>query len=185
MNRATGEALNDPTEGNPTATTEIGTILNVAIADSLDIRQQWDLVKQGDDRFNLINRFSQHEANLSGGSSSDGTRIVSYTSDERNKTSNNRLWTITSVDEVVDGIEDTRDDDFDYALAYDPTGDRLHFGSERPEGLTFMVNVYDQGGRLMRTFRASEECSLRGLPRGLYIVSWKFAGKRRSVKFIK
>ena len=92
---------------------------------------------------------------------------------------------ITSVDEVVDGIEDTRDDDFDYALAYDPTGDRLHFGSERPEGLTFMVNVYDQGGRLMRTFRASEECSLRGLPRGLYIVSWKFAGKRRSVKFIK
>ena len=185
VNRATGEALNDPTEGNPTATTEIGTILNVAIADSLDIRQQWDLVKQGDDRFNLINRFSQHEANLSGGSSSDGTRIVSYTSDERNKTSNNRLWTITSVDEVVDAIEDTRDDDFDYALAYDPTGDRLHFGSERPEGLTFMVNVYDQGGRLMRTFRASEECSLRGLPRGLYIVSWKFAGKRRSVKFIK
>lgn len=185
VNRATGEALNDPTEGNPTATTEIGAILNVATADSLDTRQQWDLVKQGDDRFNLINHFSQHEANLSGGSSSDGTRIVSYTSDERNKTSNNRLWTITQVDEVVDAIEDTHDEDFDYALAYDPTGDRLHFGSERPDGLNFTVNVYDQGGRLMRTFRASEECNLRGLPRGLYIVSWKFAGKRRSVKFIK
>ena len=180
-NRATGLALNDPTEGTPTATTLTGTQLNVVVSDSLDERQQWDLVSQGSGRFNLINRFSQHGANLSAGSSANGTRIISYTSDDRNASSKNRMWTITPVADVPDGIEET--EQVDYALAYDPTAHRLHFGSDDMENMNFAVRLYDQTGRLLRTFRASDGCSLQGLPRGLYIVSWNINGKVRSVKF--
>lgn len=180
-NRATGLALNDPTEGTPTATTLTGTQLNVVVSDSLDERQQWDLVSQGSGRFNLINRFSQHGANLSAGSSANGTRIISYTSDDRNASSKNRMWTITPVADVPDGIEET--EQVDYALAYDPTTHRLHFGSDDMEKMNFAVRLYDQTGRLLRTFRASDGCSLQGLPRGLYIVSWNINGKVRSVKF--
>lgn len=189
VNRATGMALCDPTEGEPTATTLIGTQLSVAASDSLDTRQQWDLVAQSDEQFNVINRFSDHEANLSGGSSNNGTRIISYTNDERNTSSKNRLWRLTAVDSVevdthdeYDGIEAPLPD---YALAYDPAGERLHFGSDDLSQLGFVVRVYDQSGRNVRTFRATEECSMSGLPRGLYIVSWTEQGKRRSVKFMK
>ena len=188
-NRMTGRALCDPTEGNPTATTLVGTRLVTADPDSTDIRQQWDLVSQGNDRFNLINRFSEHGANLSGGGTADGTPILSYTSDNRNGASNNRLWRIEAVDEVPNGIEDiqwaTPKGPLDYALAYDPSGDRLHFGSDDPSQLTFSVRLYDRSGRLLRTFRASDGCSLSGLPRGLYIVSWQVDGHQRSVKFVK
>ncbi len=185
VNRMTGLALNDPTQGNPTATTLTGTRLNVTEPDSTDTRQQWDIVAQSDDRFNLINHFSQHGANLSGGGSANGTRIVSYISNERNSTSNNRMWRFGIADEVEDAIPSLTNDELEYALAYDPTGQRLHFGANHPEKLTFKVNVYDQGGRLVRTFRADDECSTGSLPHGIYIVAWRAEGKLRSVKFAK
>ncbi len=185
-NHMTGRALCDPTEGNPTATTLVGTHLATAESDSTDIRQQWDLVSQGNDRFNLINRFSEHGANLSGGNSADGTPILSYTSDDRNATSNNRLWRIEAVAEVTDAIESMEaSEEFDYALAYDPSGDRLHLGCDDRSRLTFTVRLYDQGGRLIRTFLAAEGCSLSGLNRSMYIVSWQVDGRRHSVKFMK
>ncbi len=186
VNRMTGKALNDPTEGEPTATTLTGTQLNTAKADSTDWRQQWDLVKQGDSHYNFVNHFSQHAANLSGGNSADGTSILSYTSDGRDATSKNRLWTIEGVDEYPDAIIDTpQTADTDYALAYNPTDDLLHFGAEDRSALTFTVRLYDAAGRLVRNFRAQEECSLRGLPQGLYTVSWTVRRRQRSVKFIK
>lgn len=200
-NRMTGLALNDPTEGEPTATSLVGTQFNTAAPDTLDKRQQWDIIIQLGKGWNLVNRFSQHAANLSGGSSADGTHILSYTSDERNSSSNNRLWTIEAVDWIVDGIHSidneqwTMDNEmvngnwsngkFDYALAYDANGARLHFGADYPSELTFMVRVYDRSGRQVRTFRASDECDVSALPRGLYIVSWRVHGRQHSVKFMK
>ncbi len=184
VNRMTGMALNDPTEGNPTATTLVGTRLNVATADSLDTRQQWDIVGQGNGRWNLINHFSQHGANLSGGNSADGTHIISYTNDDRNASSNNRMWRIEAVDQITDGIQPLDNVQLDYALAYAPTDNRLHFGAEDPEALTFTARIYDRNGRLVRTFPASQSCSLQGLPHGLYIISWTVGGKQRSVKFV-
>lgn len=181
VNRASGLALNDPTDGDPTATTLVGSTLNVAVADSLDTRQQWDLVLQGNDCYNLINRFSDHAANLSGGNAADGTKVLSYTNNERNATSNNRLWTIEAVDydpePMPTGIES-----LDYALAYDPTSGRLHFGADDLSKLTFTVNVYAPNGYRIRSFVASSGTNLSDLPRGIYLISWKYQGHNRTVK---
>ena len=90
-----GLALNDPTEGECTPTTNLNTPLNVADPDSTDTRQLWYLTPQGTDGYyNLTNLYSQHTANLSGGGYSNGTQIISYTTDDRNAVSNNRLWYI-------------------------------------------------------------------------------------------
>ena len=184
-NRATGFALNDPTAGEPTATTLTGTQLNTVRADSLDLRQQWDIVRQEQGRYNLINRFSEHAANLSGGNTADGTPILSYTSDERNSTSNNRLWVIEEAPDqggnVIEGLNEMAD----YALAYDPQSGRLHFGADNLSAFNFPVRVYDQSGRLVANFRAKEGTSLINLPRGLYIVSWYAQGRQKSVKLVR
>ena len=189
VNRANGYALYDPTEGEPTATTLTGAQLQVAPGDSLDIRQQWDLVAQAGNTYNLLNRFSQHGANLSGGNSADGTSVLSYTSDSRNAESNNRKWRFEVVGEVEepDAIEDIENagQPVDYALAYDPQSGRLHFGCDNLEDLRFMVMVYDNGGRRVRTFRASDGTNLAGLPRGLYMITWSVDGRQRTVKLMK
>lgn len=194
VNRVTGYALNDPTEGNPTATTLTGAHLNVVEGDSLDARQQWNLVAQSGDSYNLINRFSQHGANLSGGNAAPGTPILSYTNDARNASSNNRKWRIEEVGKVEPVDPDDPDNpsvgiadlsEVDYALAYDPQSGRLHFGSDNLEALTFPVRIYDHSGRLVRTFRASAGTSLSSLPRGLYLITWTFAAHRRTVKLLK
>ncbi len=183
VNRATGQALTDPTEGEVSATTNTGAQLCIAQADSSDLRQQWDFVTQGSNRYNLINHHTQHGANLSGGGTGNGTRIISYTNDERNSLSRNRIWEIAPVDEITDEIDHTPA--VDYALAYDPSAQRLHFGAADTSLLDFDVRVYDAGGRLVRRFRASESCYLSGLPGGIYIVSWKEGTQMRSVKFRK
>ncbi len=189
VNRATGYALNDPTAGEPTATTLTGTQLNVAEGDSLDTRQQWQLVSQGNERYNIINHFSQHGANLSGGSHNSGTPIISYTSDGRNASSTNRMWYFTYADDVEQpddttvGINDFNE--MDYALAYDPQSGRLHFGADMLSELTFPVRIYDRSGHLLRTFRACDGTSLASFPRGLYIITWTVDGRQRTVKLMR
>ncbi|MBR5432137.1 MAG: RICIN domain-containing protein, partial [Bacteroidales bacterium] len=184
-NRATGYALNDPTEGEPTATTLTGTQLNTVPADSLDERQQWDIVSQEQGRYNLVNRFSEHAANLSGGGTDDGTAILSYTSDERNSSSNNRLWFIEEARNQSGNIIEGLEEDTDYALAYDSQSGRLHFGADNLEAFTFPVRIYDQSGRLVTTFQASHGTSLSQLPRGLYIITWNAQGRQKSVKLVR
>ena len=183
VNRATGLALNDPTEGKPTAETLVGTQLNTVQGDSLNVRQQWDFVAQADNHFNLISRFSEHAANLRNGSASDGTEVLSYTSNDRNATSKNRLWNITAVGIVDPDAINTIEGDIDYALAYDPGSGRLHFGADDISALRFTVRLYDSSGRLQRTFRACDGTTVTGLPHGLYIVTWELNGRRRTVKF--
>ena len=138
-----------------------------------------------DGYYNLVSRFSQHVANLRGGSASDGTSVLSYTSDDRDAVSNNRLWSIMDVAPVIPTSIDHFDSTIDFALAYDPQSGRLHFGADDLSALTFTVSVYDRGGRLVRSFRASDGTTLAGLPRGLYLVTWTLDGRRRTVKFLK
>ncbi len=90
-----GLALNDPTPGTSTATTNLGTQLNVVTPDKTDERQLWTLTPQGTaGYYNITNLYTQHTANLNGGGSAEGTPIVSYTTDSRNSQSTNRLWYI-------------------------------------------------------------------------------------------
>ena len=70
----------------------------------------------------------------------------------------------------------------EYALGYDPMTKILHFGSETPELLTFRVHVYSSSGKCVRTFRASDQCSMADLPKGVYIIVWREEGKSCSVK---
>ena len=186
VNRATGQALNDPTPGQPEPTTLTGTQLNTAEADSTDTRQQWNIISQPNNRFNLVNHYSGHAANLSGGGSSNGTPILSYTSDERNAYSNNRLWTLQDVDYVVPtDINLPNLAETDYALAYDTETQHLHFGTDDPTILNFKVSVYNRQGHLIRIFSAATGSTLADLPNGLYLISWTAQRRQHTIKLIK
>lgn len=190
-NRKGGMALNDPTMGSVGPTTNVGTQLNTAEPDTLDDRQLWIITPQGTaGYYNLTNKHSQHTANLNGGNSADGTQVLSYTTDGKNSTSLNRLWYIIPGEDLPftepeepDAIADIEPEE--YVLAYNADTQTLRFGSETPEALVFIANVFDANGLKVCTFRADETCSVAELPKGVYIVSWKFGSKIRSAKFIK
>ena len=112
--------------------------------------------------------------------------IISYTNDSRNASSNNRLWAITPIDKIEEtGIDQLHDRaPLEYALAYDPYGQRLHFGCDDLQALQFMVSVYDQSGHRVLRFPAFEGCSVDRLPKGIYIVTCHDRG-HHSTKFLK
>ncbi len=90
-----GLALNDPTIGQSTATTNVGTQLNLVNPNPNDDRQLWVLTPQGTQGYyNITNVYTNHTANLNGGNAANGTSVISYTTDNRNETSTNRLWYI-------------------------------------------------------------------------------------------
>ena len=188
INRSNNMALNDPTTGSVTATTNVGTPLNVAAPNETDNRQLLDIVPQGTQGYyNLLNVYTQHVANLSGGNAADGTSILSYTNDARNETSKNRLWyftpTKTPLPGDITGIASVEPDA--YALAYNHDQQLLHFGGDTPAQLSFMVNVYALDGRKVGQFRADESFSVVSLPTAVYVVTWTVGGHTRSVKFQK
>ena len=186
INRLTEKALNDPTEGEVGPTTNVGKQLNIAECNEHDERQLWDIIPQGDGGYyNLLNIYTQHIANLNGGSSNDYTPILSYTNDERNGSSSNRLWYIRVNGDIETDIADAEKvtEPEEYALAYNPQAKVLHFGSATPEALTFMVRVYNSNGQLVGSFRADESYAMSTHPNGIYIASWTVSGKTRSAKF--
>lgn len=190
INRHGNVALNDPTQGYSTETTNTGTHLNVAAVNPDDDRQLWTIKPQGTSGYyNIINKRSKHTANLEGGNSADGTALLSWTTDGKNSTSTNRLWYIIPDEELPDepgedvGIGAVEPDE--YALAYNPQTQILHFGSASPEQLTFTARIYTSDGRIVGQFRADEEFNAGNLPDGVYIVSWTCGSKNRSAKFMK
>lgn len=184
-NRNGGMALSDPTIGEVGPTVNVGTTLTTAEPDTLNDRQLWTLTPQGTKGYyNLTNKYTQHTANLNGGSAANGALILSYTTDSRNSVSNNRLWYIVAGEElpVINNIADI--EPAEYALAYNQGSKTLHFGSETPEQLTFNVRIYNLNGVCVRTFVANEECNVSDLPDGIYSVTWKCGSKSRSVKLL-
>lgn len=186
-NRHGAMALNDPTTGTSTATTNVGTQLNTAKADTLDDRQLWTFTPQGTaGYYNLVNKHTQHTANLSGGNSTNGAKVLSYTTNDANATSNNRLWYIVAgeaLPDPSDGIAAIEPDA--YALAYNPQLHLLHFGADDPAQLNFLVTLTAASGRRMATFRASDSYDATSLPKGVYLVTWHVGGKTRSAKFAR
>lgn len=180
--RCGGMALHDPGEASTT-----GTQLAITMPDTLDDRQLWTFVPQGTGGYyNLKNKYTGHAANLSGGNKANGASIISYTSDARDATSNNRLWLIEKhgqlPEEKSEPVEIARPDAFDYILAYNPDGMFLHFGTEDRQNLDFMVSVYSVDGREVGTFRADEQFYMGNLPSAVYVVTWQAGGARRNVK---
>ena len=187
INRSNDKALNDPTVGSVGPTTNVGAMLNVAIANEKDSRQLWSFVPQGKSGYyNLLNKHSQHIANLDGGDDEDYTAILSYLNDNRNGESMNRLWYITPGEELPGNLAGIcKVEPIDYALAYNQQLHRLHFGSETPEQLTFNVCVYNVDGVKVADFIASDGYDMSALPAGVYVVIWNVEGNTRSVKFKK
>lgn len=184
-----GLALCDPTEGECTPTTNLNTQLTAVSPDATDPSQLWTLTPQGTNGYyNLTNLHTEHTANLSGGGSSNGTKILSYSTDERNSVSNNRLWflqrTSIPVPEDVTGIDnpDTHVET-DYALVYNAQDRTLRFAGEDPSQLTFTAAVYTIAGQKIDAFGGQEVYSTANLPTGVYVVSWMVNGKLRSAKF--
>lgn len=185
INRAAGLALNDPTLGEVGPTVNVGTALNVALPDETDFRQLWTMSPiAGSDCYNLINLYTAHAANLSGGAADDYTPIISYTNDGRNTESQNRQWRAEATTEITDSpttaiapIEPA-----EYALAYHPEAHRLHFESATPEQLTFEAAVYAADGRKVARFAASEGYDMSHEPRGTYIVVWRVDNQIRHAK---
>lgn len=185
VNRMNGLALIDPTAGTATETTNMGTQLAVATADSTVKAQQWNIVKQGESAYNLNNRNSKHTANLYGGGTSNETPVISYTNDSRNATSRNRQWSLMPADVIDDtGIHGIEGPALDYALAYNKDGKYLHFGSDHLNSLSFSVKVYNSAGRLVLQFPASQGCSVAHLSAGMYVVVWHDHGTH-AVKFFR
>lgn len=185
-NKMCDVALTDPTQGEVGPTVNVGTRLGTAEPDTLDERQLWTFVPQGTKGYyNLVNKYTQHTANLNGGGTANGTYVLSYTTNDRNSSSNNRLWYFVPGGElpVPDAIGEVEPDE--YALAYNPHIQVLHFGSAVPEELDFTVYVYTSNGQKVKTFRADEQCSVAELPKGVYVVTWTFGQKVRSAKFLK
>lgn len=187
-----GLALNDPTIGECTETTNLNTQLNVDEADPENPRQLWTIKPQGTQGYyNLINVYSKHTANLSGGSNNNGTKILSYETTDRNATSVNRLWYIVKSkiplpEEPPTGIRDINSNvSTDYALVYNSQEQTLRFAGEDPSQLTFKVNIYTASGMLIDSFHANQVYSVADLPSNVYIVSWMTNGKMRSAKFTK
>ena len=188
INHDNGMALNDPTEGEVGPTTNLGARLNTVAPDENDARQLWNLVPQGTDGYyNLENIYSEHIANLEGGRSDNNTSILSYSNDNRNGSSNNRLWYIAATnvlpEEFFTSVEKLDPEPEEYALAYNPATKMLHFASATPEALTFSANVFSVNGMRIGTFKANEEFSMASSPSGIYIVTWNVGGKTRSIKF--
>ncbi len=185
INRATGLALNDPTVGDVGPTTNVGTQLNTAAVNLDDERQHWSFTPQGyDGLYNLINRHSQHAANLSGGNYNDGTRILSYTNDNRNAISKNRQWQPEAGEElpgVTDGINDCTTPEA-YILVYNTETRQLRFGADNPIELSFPVHIYNMSGQRMATFRANESHSMTPYPAGIYVITWRVDGRTVSRK---
>jgi len=116
VNRAAAFALNDPTEGEVTATTNLEAQLNVTAPDSTSDSQLWSLVYQeAKGAYNLINKHTDHTFNLSGGTPENGAKLISWKSepDGKNKTSAGRLWVVEEVSDEVEP-QDTTEVEYQY-----------------------------------------------------------------------
>lgn len=188
INRNDNLALNDPTEGEVGPTTNVGTALNLSQPDENDFRQLWSIVPQGNaGYYNLLNLYTQHVANLGGGLFDDYASILSHNNDERNSISNNRLWKFQTTDELPEDIvtQITQVEPEEYAVAYNPHSQILHFGSETPDNLQFLVSVYTANGQKIAAFRAADGYDMSQAPSGNYIVVWKVGDRLRSVKLVR
>ena len=99
----------------------------------------------------------------------------------------NSVWTIVEAGNAPTGIaENAYEQNVDYALRYDKTRQVVGFVSFDIQELANVdVRIYTVGGRLLYTFKGTQEQSLAELPTGVYIIKWNWAGRSHDIKFRK
>ena len=155
--------------------------------DTTDYRELWSIVPQGHGSFfNLVNRFTGRVVSNSNSSSQNNNPIVSKLSDSSDGTNTDRLWRLQRDTKITEPLSNSIEEEtVEYALMYNPQREEIHFIAPALDALTFKARIYSSDGRLAGSFAANETFDASGLSAGTYIVSWVFAGKLRSTKFLK
>ena len=96
------------------------------------------------------------------------------------------LWSLIKVDKGVSTDIAGYVQKVDYAVRYDKARQVIGFVSfDLQEMADVDVRIYTVGGRLLYTFKATEEQSLADIPTGTYLVQWNWNGNRHTVKLRK
>ena len=165
-----------------------GDLLCTAEANEQDRSQLWDFIPQGvGGYYNIRNVRTGRVAYNKDGMAMEGNPICNARSDSRDATSGNRLWQLMTVGKSDLSPVEAIEAQTDYVLAYSAEVQTLRFlcGSEDCAVMRFTALLHNASGVLMGKVPSTGIFSTACLPRGLYIVSWKFGGATHSCKFIK
>lgn len=98
----------------------------------------------------------------------------------------NVQWSLIEVDDGISTSIADYKQNVDYAVRYDRTRQVISFVSFDLQAMANVdVHIYTVGGRLLYTFKATEEQSLADVPTGTYLVHWSWNGRQHSVKLRK
>lgn len=98
----------------------------------------------------------------------------------------NALWSLVEVDENIGTGIGGYLQNVDYAVRYDRARQVIGFVSFNLQAMSHVsVRIYTVGGRLLYTFKATEEQSLADIPTGTYLVQWEWNGNPHVVKLYK
>ena len=179
-------AITDMTNG-ATGINNIGTQLQLMDVKEDNDRQLWRLVTVNDKgHFYLENKQTDLAWNNSGGNSSNGNGILSWTNNSDNAQKATRLWYIQEADERMGSDIAATPQELEYRITYNPETQEVHIripaGTEVPES---HIALYDLSGNLLMEGSVREALDVEQLPHGMYILRWDVAGSSRSIKFMK
>lgn len=112
LSRHGGWAIHDQMDGDATEASGWLPLIIVAPDETSD-RQLWKIVAQSNGQYNLKNKATGHIFNVNGGTDEDGTNVIGYTSNEKDATSTNRLWTFEQQTDTVELQQTTPTDPTD------------------------------------------------------------------------
>ena len=180
LNVRTGLALTD--EGATSTRTNI----LLLPPDSTNPKQLWDIIPQQVEFFNLKNVATNNVATNYNSIYEEGNPIYGYRSGPLDETNSGRMWSLRpTLKSLINTSVNNFEADIEYTLTYSRSSQKLHFNAYDVRELVFKAQIYNLDGRLVGTFRGDEEFDASCLPDGTYIISWQFAGKPHSAKFLK
>lgn len=179
VNARTGKALRN--EGASSRTS-----ITTATIDATDKNQLWELDSRFGAYYNIKNVGNGQILTNYSSRMIEENPVNGYYSSYLNG-NDNRMWVISPIlksDKIPSAITQAQMD-IEYGLNYNEGSKQLHFVAKDLSELVFKASIYNLDGVVSGTFRGDETFDASGLPDGTYIVSWQFAGKSHSTKFLK
>lgn len=179
VNVRTGKALRDERDRNNKTT------ITTVTPDVNDGNQLWKPVSLYPGYFNIKNATTNLVLVNSNGRSRDLNAVNGYTSGNLDATNDSRMWDFVEVPKGsgTDGI--MAEKQVEYRLRYNTGSHVLRFLAQDLSQLVFKAEIYNLNGQKVGSFRGDETFDASPLPAGTYIVSWQFAGRSHSTKFLK